>query len=324
MSRISRYQESIEKFIKNKNIINKFKTETVEIIKPLFEKSDHLCGIILSTILNHNSRKTNFKSHGYYLAAGINLLLILLHIKERRESYDQLHGKNKIDNCLNELLIKVYDLLNESCETVKHVTRVDEVNKIIIFCNTYFNSKILDIININKDVELTKMVKSDLLNIKNISINTELKTSLSKMQKIEEKYINNYIKLKYGNIGKIVMVVGWALGGGIIDNTKLELLEGIGSKLGIIYKICKDFEQLIPNIKEQNKFTFNTVINLGIHETFTLFMENKTQFIEESLELDIYTHTTKEVIDILEKNIDKCLEEANIDMKSSYSSFSNV
>ena len=47
--------------------------------------------------------------------------------------YDQLHGKNKIDNCLNELLIKVYDLLNESCETVKHATRVDEVNKIIIF-----------------------------------------------------------------------------------------------------------------------------------------------------------------------------------------------
>lgn len=324
MSRISRYQESIEKFIKNKSIINKFKSETAEIIKPLFEKSDHLCGIILSTILNHNSRKTNFKSHGYYLAAGINILLIFLHIKERRESYDNVYGKNKIENCLNELLVNVYDLLNESCETVKHATRVDEVNKIIIFCNTYFNKNILEIININKEVEIKKMIKSDLLNIKHISTNTELKNSLSKMQKIDSEYINNYIQVKYGYIGKIVMVLGWVLGGGVIDEAKLKLLEGIGSKLGIIYKICKDFEQLIPNIKEHNKFTFNTVINLGIHETFTLFMENKTQFIEESLELDIYTHTTKEVIDILEKNIDKCLEEANIDMKSSYSSFSNV
>ena len=59
MSRISRYQESIEKFIKNKNINNYFAEEFSKDIEKKLTNSDHLCGIILSTIFNHNTKKSN-------------------------------------------------------------------------------------------------------------------------------------------------------------------------------------------------------------------------------------------------------------------------
>ena len=38
--------------------------------------------------------------------------------------------------------------------------------------------------------------------------------------------------------------------------------------------------------------------------------------------LNIHTHTLKEVLDELEKNVDNCLKSSSIDMKSQYSSFS--
>ena len=47
MSRIERYQESINNFIKTKDMF------TLE-IKEILLRRDHLCGIIFSTLLNYN------------------------------------------------------------------------------------------------------------------------------------------------------------------------------------------------------------------------------------------------------------------------------
>ena len=57
MSRISRYQESLSKFIKNKNIESYFSDEFKETIYNKLTDSDHLGGIIVSTLFNHNSKK---------------------------------------------------------------------------------------------------------------------------------------------------------------------------------------------------------------------------------------------------------------------------
>jgi hypothetical protein len=59
MSRISRYQESLSKFIKNKNIDTYFSIYFKEKIYQKLIDSDHLGGIIVSTLFNHNSKKTN-------------------------------------------------------------------------------------------------------------------------------------------------------------------------------------------------------------------------------------------------------------------------
>ena len=89
MSRISRYQESIEKFIKNKNINSYFSEEYNESITTKLMSSDHLGGIILSTIFNHNSKKSNIKGHGYFLGIAVDIILIILDNKNMSYNYNQ-------------------------------------------------------------------------------------------------------------------------------------------------------------------------------------------------------------------------------------------
>jgi hypothetical protein len=71
MSRIERYQDGINNFI-----INKTSTSIDEIIKNKILSTDHLLGIIMASIINLNTKKTNYKVHGYYSAAGIDLLIL--------------------------------------------------------------------------------------------------------------------------------------------------------------------------------------------------------------------------------------------------------
>ena len=129
MSRISRYQESIEKFIKNKNINDYF---TEEYSKNIFDnliKSDHLGGIIVSTIFNHNSKKTNFKGHGYFVGLMIDIIIMIL------------KSDDKTQNINYNLFIGLYKLLTENINLIK-TTKHDTLNKIIILALLYFNNNI--------------------------------------------------------------------------------------------------------------------------------------------------------------------------------------
>ena len=74
MSRISRYQESIDKFIKNK-LNTLYDYDDNNFVYDNLKKSNHLSGIILSTILNTNIKKSGFKIHGYYMAVAIDMLM---------------------------------------------------------------------------------------------------------------------------------------------------------------------------------------------------------------------------------------------------------
>jgi hypothetical protein len=312
MSRISRYQESIEKFIKNKNINNYF---TEEYSKNIFEgliKSDHLGGIIVSTIFNHNSKKTNFKGHGYFVGLMIDIIIMIL------------KSEDKTKNINYNLFIGLYKLLTENINLIK-TTKHDTLNKIIILALSYFNNNIYDILIDVKIGEPQKMVKSDLLNLK--SIDDKIYKKISTMNKYDTDDFINYINKIYGKLGKLIFVLSWILGGGDISKDTIKSIELIGEKFGVIYKICYDFENIINDINNisdnKEKVSNNIVINIGIQESFSLFMETKSIFYEESFKLNIYTHTMKEVIDELENKIDKVLENCKIDVKSIYSSFSN-
>ena len=313
MSRISRYQESIEKFIKNKNIDTYFSDEYTDIINNNLIKSDHLCGIILSTIFNHNSKKSSVKGHGYFLGISVDILLIMLNTKNL--------------NLNQNLLIGIFKLLHENVSLIK-CSNQEDLNKIILKTYDYFNSIIYDIISTSTKMQIKKMIKSDLLNLK--TINDVLYKKISSMNRYVEEDIVKYIKTSYGGIGKIVIVLSWILGGGNQDKKIITSLELIGEKFGMIYKICNDFENIIPDINSCDQSTQNTnitkniVINIGIQESFSLFMELKSSFYVEALKLNIYTHTMKEVIDELETKIDKCIENSKVDMKSTYSSFSTA
>ncbi len=305
MSRISRYQESIEKFIKNKNINNYFAEEFSREIEIQLNKSDHLCGIILSTIFNHNTKKSNVKGHGYFLGILIDVCLIILNTKDINQ------------NLNNNLIIGLYKLLNENIQMLKADS--DKINDISNKSYEYFNSHIYDVLSSRK-MQIKKMIKSDLLNLKTVT--PELYKKISGMSKYASDDFIGYIKNKYGCLGKIIIVISWIMGGGASDKKTLLILENIGEKFGLIYKICVDFENIITDIVNATDITNNFIVNVGIQESFELFMELKSSFYEESLKLGVYTHTMKEVIDELELKMDKCIENCKVDMKSTYSSFS--
>lgn len=311
MSRISRYQESLSKFIKNKNIESYFSDEFKETIYNKLIDSDHLGGIIVSTLFNHNSKKTNLKGHGYFLAIAVDILMIIL------ESNNRLNNQN-----LN-LTIGLYKLINDNISII-NTPKQEELNNIIIKTYEYFNQNIYDIITYEKVGPVTKMQKSDLLNLKTITEPIYKKISLMNHYNKDDMIL--YVKKTYGKLGKMLFLISWIIGGGDSDKKTLKQIENIGELFGCLYKICIDFDNILNDINKDankdNKETKNIIVNIGIQESFAFFMETKSKFYEESFKMDIYTHTMKEVIDELETKIDKCLDNCTIDMKSMYSSFS--
>jgi len=307
MSRISRYQESLSKFIKNKNIESYFSDEFKETIYNKLTDSDHLGGIIVSTLFNHNSKKSNFKGHGYFLAIAVDIMMIIL------ESNNRLNNQN-----LN-LTIGLYKLINDNISII-NTPKQEELNNIIIKTYEYFNQNIYDIITYEKVGPVSKMQKSDLLNLKTIT--EPIYKKISSMNHYNKDDIILYVKKTYGKLGKMLFLISWIIGGGDSDKKTLKQIENIGELFGSLYKICIDFDNIINDINKDVKETKNIIVNIGIQESFAFFMETKSKFYEESFKMDIYTHTMKEVIDELETKIDKCLDNCTVDMKSMYSSFS--
>jgi hypothetical protein len=162
--------------------------------------------------------------------------------------------------------------------------------------------------------------KTDIMNI--CTLTSKLKSNYKSLYKIQNEDLLTFIESTYNEIGIIVFIIGWVLGGGIPNQLVLKSLQEIGRNFGFIYKICIDFEKIEYDLENSLKYSTNIVLNQGIDDSFTLFMELKTQLIEKCLEQNIYTNTLKEIIDLLELKIDSCIKNASIDMKSSYSSFS--
>ena len=317
MSRILRYNESINRFFKKNSCISKDNLENKEYIEKNINKYDHICSILLLTVLNSHTKKNNLKIHGYYIACGIDIINLIVHLIDDRIYNEGILGKDKLTNICIELILCIYKSLSQNIETIKYITKENTVD-IYIYCLNYLNNKLYDIIKIEDLSSNKKMTKNDIITIK--SINNENILKLQKMFKLDRYILIKNIESTYGNMCQIALVIGWILGGG--DDKMIENLEHLGIHLGIMLKICYDYENIENDINNAIKTTKNIVVNIGINDSFNLFMDSKVKFIEGCLTLGIYTITTKEIIDLIESKIDKCLENSNIDMKSTYSSFS--
>jgi hypothetical protein len=319
MSRILRYQESIEKFIKNK-LNTMYNYEDNNFVIDNLKSSNHLCGIILSTILNTNIKNSSFKIHGYYMAIAIDMIILLHQINSNLPYYSLCLG-DKLNGVIINLQLAIYKAFHLNIEGYKS-SKTHNVLNIILFSMNYLNTLLSDIIKPYKFQSIKRMIKSDILNIDGINTKDN-KEKLQKMSKIDQDEMMTYTKNTYGNIGKLCIILGWVLGGGNMnDKEMMYKLEILGETFGIIIKICYDYTYIHNDINNSNKYTTNILINIGINDSFSLFNDMKTKFIEDALILNLFTHTTKEVVDCLETKVDKCLSKSKIDMKSTYSSFS--
>jgi hypothetical protein len=89
MSRISRYQDSINKYMRTKSCINNFDTQMKKQIYDILEDSDYTIPIVLLTVLSSQNRKNKISLHGYYMGCGIELMIIMCKLIEHKNYYKE-------------------------------------------------------------------------------------------------------------------------------------------------------------------------------------------------------------------------------------------
>jgi hypothetical protein len=310
----------VDKYLKNKSVFMKNNIDNLDIITDNLELCDHSLAIILLTTMNNVRGSKQKNIHGYSMSAGIDILTMIAKLTDNRTYYEDIHGKERLKNTLNELISGIYKSLFENLETVKHSTPPEIGFKISQICLEQLSDKIYDITKYYTYSPSKKMIKTDVstLKFKNKDL---IKNRYSKLYRLEKEEMTKYIDEKFGSLCKLTLILGWILGGG--DEKTIETLEKIGNNLGYIMKIYYDFINIEKDIENASKTTYNLIANIGVKESYILYIENKTLFIEGCCLLDIYSNTTKEILDILEEQIDDCLEKSNIDLRSTYSSFSS-
>lgn len=321
MSRISRYQESISRFVKTKSYFSEL-IKSNKSIENIIDECDNEASIVLLTILNGQNKKSEMKMHhGYYMAAGIDFIMMCNVINDNTQYYEEKCGKQTIKTLLCQMSIYVNECLRQNVETLENFLEKDKIFKIQKNINSYVCSKLLEL---TKDEVITGSENVDKTDIINYKFNDKniINNKYKKMKMVKRDILMAYINRTYGCTCQCAFVLGWLLGLG--DSKMINNLERLGTHLGILIKLSNDFKNLERDINTGNKTSLNFVVNYGIHECFDLFSESKVKLIEGCLTLNIYNITIKEVIDYIESKFDKYLNNTDLEMESKYSSFSTA
>lgn len=320
MSRLSRYKEALNRFIKNRSCL--FNTEeplvqdNITIIYDYVKNDDLTLPIMFLTLMNAHNKKNKISIQGYYTAVGIELLLVYLDIIEDH-TFDTKYSKDIRCSVLNHILSIANRSITQNLDSIKD-NAGDKALEICVETMRLVNN------TINVDTLLCPH-KLKLLD-------TPLKTDIDKtyfkdkpeyLEKVKNyKSIDKddlliYLNKRAGCIVELVISLGWTIGGG--SKKEIKKTKKMVKHLMMIYKIAQDFRNINEDIIKHNEYTTNLVINWGILQAYELFMTNKEKFIEAAMILDIYSNTINEVVTFLQQQVDFVLEESSPEMKSSHS-----
>ena len=319
MSRISRYQKSMEKFIKDKSYINHLDGSTRLLFKEM--DYDNIISIVVIAIMNVQSKKNNISTHAYYIITGIELLLLLSKINDNNEYYKNKIGMKNIDK-LYKLIPSIVNIcLNQNIDYIQTKIKKEKSLKMYINLGKIINDKMVSFLcaeEFNKDENKTYIEKSDITKYNFDNLNNP-KEKLKKLKKRSKENMIEYMSKKYGLICQIGVICGWMLGGSY-DEKMLSELEKMGLYLGNIYKLSNDFMNLERDLKSEKEYSNNYVINNGIQDSFEMFIDNKIKLIEMAMLIGIYNNNIilKEIIDIIEKNMEVFLDKTTADLRSQY------
>ena len=306
MNRIQKYQDSIDRFFKNKSYLTYLDKNACDIITESIKKNNFLVTIFLLTLTNNINKKNKIHQHGYYIGSSMELVLLISRVLEKEKLFDI--NKNllvKLTNLSNILLIQNLELASAVLTKEKLLRNYNSTIK-------QLNSKIINIFNVPV-LEKKKFISTDLINFKFKNVE-QVKINLKKSNKIPKEDFIKYIEDKYCSILELAANFTWNLGGGHENLTKP--IEKLGYYFGFLIKIFYDILDLEDDINnEDTQYYKNILINLGIQETFECFMNYKKKFIELSMRLELYSNTIKELLDFLEDIFDKFLDNTIADMK---------
>lgn len=319
MSRINRYQDGMSKFLKTKSIFIKNTTEkTKQILIELLELSDHIPAILSLTILNNQCKKYNLKIHGYYLAAGIDIMMLMAKVCSNRHYFNNKYGSNEIDNMIMEVHNWFYYCIAQNIETLR-ISKNGKINSRIPEALIEYAAKYLPLITRKiKYFSNKKMKKTDIyfFNFKEQCYNEYKKKFM-----LDRDIILSDIYLRYGSVCKLAICLGWLLGQG--EEQELSGLEQLGAEMGIFLKIYDDFKYIERDMVN-SKFSLNFVVNYGIKEAYNEMTEAKSNFIEGSMKMNIDTRTSKEIIDLVVKNVNEIVKDVSVDVNTQYDDVSSI
>ena len=321
MSRISRYQESISRFIKTKSPYS-------EIIKPsnnnelILSINEHESSILLLTIFNGQKKKKKFKSHeSYNVASGIDLMMTMCMINDNLPYYKTTYGENQIKNLISQSPVYISECLSKNLETLENIIEKDKVFKMQTKLYSYFNKKLIGLTKVEDIKGTEKPHRTDIIKYKFDNKNI-INLKYRKLKIVDKFVLLDYIDRTYGATCQCAFVLGWLLGLG--EDKHVVSLEKMGSALGILIKLSHDFKNLERDITHSETCSYNIIVNCGIHECFTMFDENKLKLLEGCFTLDVYSTTIKEIVDHIEKNFDTYLKNTELELNSKYTSFSTA
>jgi len=302
MNRIQKYQDSIDRFFKNKSYLTHLNnSKECEAITDSIKKNNFLVTILLLTITNNINKKNKIHQHGYYIGSSMELLFLLSRNREKENIFNL--EKNlliKINSLANILLIQNLEL---SSVVLSKEKLLKNYNSSIKLLNTEIISVLDEKINYNEN----KKVSDEIINY-NFKNSESVKKQLKRINQINKEELIKYIEKKYCSIIELAVVFTWNLAGG--NENLVKFIQKIGYYFGFLTKIFFDILEIESDINMENdkKYTTNILINFGIQETFELFMNYKKKFIELTMKLDLFSNTIKELIDFLEDIFDGFIE----------------
>lgn len=320
MSRISRYQDSMNKFIKNKSCITTLDGNIRLLVNNIMDRADNMIPIILLTVLNSQSKKNGYNQHGYYMACGIEMMMTIARIIDNKNFYKGEFSMLSINRIISRLSTLCNICFTQNVEYVQNIITKEKSTKIFYQMNKLLNNKLFDLLDEEIMEYSDNIKKTDLLKFTFEKIKYP-KTLITHIKQVKKDNIINYIQKKYGTVCQLAIIMGWIFGGG--DEKSINQLEKLGIYLGNLIKISYDFNNLERDLENATEISNNFVINYGIQEGFEFFIENKLKFVEGCMLLDIYTNTVKEILDVIESKVDVFINNTVPDLKSQYTLSTN-
>lgn len=322
MSRIQKYKESLHRFIKDKTGLMDNNDVDGPINSYLYDKiinDDLIFPILLLTIMNNQNKKNNITMQGYNIASSLEFLNILIYCYENKTEIVKLFNTDIFNKMVNKLTSCAYKTLQQNYESIKNTysNQAQTLVNIMLSSLSVFNDTIQIISSSNNQLDVTvNNCHHDIVNwyLKN---DTNRIALFRNLKQIDKKSMLNFMYQKYQVICESAMILGWIIGGGDIKLTNR--IKKTAKSFSTIYKMSIDFNNIITDI-DNDKYRTNYVVNYGLQEGYETFLTAKEQFIEDSMLNDIFTNTIREILSMMEENIDSIIDQTSPDLKSSYES----
>lgn len=332
MNRISKYQDGILKFIKTKSLINDSMTDiTNKILLELLDNEDHIPAILCLTILNNQCKKNDIKIHGYYLASGIDMMMIVAKICSNTQYYYEKYGQTEIDNLIVQVNNFFYKCVMQNIDTLRLSKNGNINSKLIILCIDYA-SKLIPLITKKTNYKSNdKMKKTDLFNMP--TIKQTYYQEYKKKNMLEKNIIIDDMIQRYGSVCKLALCLSWILGQedevkynklkSLNDDKMIIHLEKLSEYIGKFLKLYDDFQYIERDICI-GKYSLNYVVNHGLKEGYIELIESKANLVELSMILDVETKTSKEIVEMIVKRVDEIVKDVSVDLGTDYQDVSTI